>query len=274
MVNHAPSHASHADRLVPAGALQLLILQPTPFCNIDCDYCYLPNRDSKERMSDAVLRAALQRVFESGVGGKEFSVVWHAGEPLVVSPDYYRHAMDIIREKTPAGVTVRHSIQSNGMLLNDEWCELLKTYDVQIGISIDGPAPLHDARRKTRSGKGTFAAGLRGIQKLHEHGIEFHVITVLTSASIEYPDEMFEFYLDNGIHRVGFNVEEIEGGHAKSSLLAFDVDRRFRAFLRRFLDLVDEHKGVPWVRDVEATFEMIASGGTARGTNRTSRGPS
>jgi uncharacterized protein len=152
---------------------------------------------------------------------------------------------------------VSHSIQSNGMLLDDAWCEFLKVSHVQIGLSLDGPAALHDARRKTRSGKGTLAPALRGLAKLREHGVEFHVISVLTRAALAFPDELFEFYVDHGVKHVGFNVEEIEGGHHASSLLAKDVDRRYRAFLRRFFELVKRHGGPLSVRELSSAFEMI-----------------
>ncbi|HEX4516068.1 MAG TPA: cyclophane-forming radical SAM/SPASM peptide maturase GrrM/OscB [Polyangiaceae bacterium] len=235
-----------------------MILQPTPFCNIDCQYCYLPNRSSKERMSDEVIVAAMNRVAESGLVGREMTIVWHAGEPLVLSPEWYRHAIELIDARTPKGVEITFSIQTNAMLVDDAWCAFIRENPrIQIGVSVDGPAVLHDARRKTRSGKGTLAQALRGIAKLRENDIPFHAITVLTAASLEFPDELHEFYEDNGIVHVGFNVEEIEGGHTKSSLLAKDADRRYRAFMRRFLELVDEHGGRPVVREADMAFGMM-----------------
>src|SRR5438132_13119431 len=94
----APATESAGDRGAhfARGGLQLLILQPTPFCNIDCDYCYLPDRDSKARMSPEVLRAAIDRVFESGLAGEGFTVVWHAGEPLVLGTEWYDEAIAAI----------------------------------------------------------------------------------------------------------------------------------------------------------------------------------
>ena len=242
---------------LPRGALQLLILQPTPFCNIDCDYCYLPNRSSKERMTDEVLGAAIDRVLESGVVGNELTVVWHAGEPLVLGPEWYRHAIELIEKRMPDHVHVTHCIQTNAMLVDDAWCAFLREGKINIGVSVDGPAALHDTRRKTRSGKGTLAPALRGIARLRENNIPFHAITVLTHAALEFPDELHEFYEENGIGRVGFNVEEIEGGHRASSLLAYDAQRRYRAFMRRFLELVDEHHGNPVVREADMAFGML-----------------
>ncbi len=209
-------------------------------------------------MTDEVLAAAIDRAVQSGVVGKELTIVWHAGEPLVLPPDWYRHAMDILDARVPKGVDVTHSIQTNAMLLDDAWCEFVRERPrLQIGVSVDGPAVLHDARRKTRTGKGTLAQALRGIGKLNEYEIPFHAITVLTYASLEFPDELHEFYEENGIGRVGFNVEEIEGGHTKSSLLALDTQRKYRAFMRRFLELVDEHRGSPVVREADMAFGMI-----------------
>src|SRR5271157_4331855 len=78
------------------GPLDLLVLQPTPFCNIDCSYCYLPSRQSRERMSPAVLAAVFDRVFDSGLATRRFTVVWHAGEPLVLPVAYYERALEIV----------------------------------------------------------------------------------------------------------------------------------------------------------------------------------
>ncbi len=244
---------------LPAGALQLLILQPTPFCNIDCDYCYLPDRASTARMGMDVLGAALDRVFESGLAGERFTVVWHAGEPLVLGVPYYREALGVIAARTPPGVTVSHSFQTNAMLLDEAWCDFIEATGIQVGVSLDGPAPLHDSRRRTRSGRGTLAQALAGVGRLRERGIGFHCITVLTHAALGFPDELFEFYMDNGIRRVGLNVEEIEGRHGSSSLAGLDVDRRYRAFMRRFLALVQRYGNELEVRELSEVQQVAGA---------------
>ena len=81
----------------PARKLDLLVIQPTPFCNLDCDYCYLPNRQSKERIQPHVLRRLFERVFESDLVAEEFTVVWHAGEPFGLPIFFYHEAFEIIR---------------------------------------------------------------------------------------------------------------------------------------------------------------------------------
>ena len=138
-----------------AGPLELLVLQPTPFCNLDCSYCYLPDRDSKHRMSEATLNRVFQFVFSSGIVQQGFTVVWHAGEPMVLPVAYYERATEIAGAYNPGGLRVGHSFQTNGVLIDDAWCEFFKAHNVNVGVSVDGPAFLHDRNRKTRKGGGT-----------------------------------------------------------------------------------------------------------------------
>src|SRR5689334_4538676 len=85
----------------PALHTRLLVLQPTPFCNIACDYCYLPERDNSARMSAATARLAARRLAEDGLAGTSLTVVWHAGEPLAVPLRFYEDAIDAIAEELP-----------------------------------------------------------------------------------------------------------------------------------------------------------------------------
>lgn len=219
------------------GPLELLILQPTPFCNLDCDYCYLPNRTAKDRMPLALVDTIATRVAESGLLSDQVTVVWHAGEPLVLPVAYYESAVDALAARLPPSVSVRHAFQTNAILIQDDWCRFFGRPGITVGVSVDGPAPLHDVHRKTRSGKGTLEATVAGMDRLRERAIPFDVITVLTHDSLEYPDELFDFYLDHRIDRVGFNIEELEGENAASSLSSTDSVALFKRFLRRFLML-------------------------------------
>jgi uncharacterized protein len=219
------------------GPLELLVLQPTPFCNLNCSYCYLPDRQSTRRMSRDTLVRALEWVFASGLAREPFTLLWHAGEPLVVPVAFYEEAADLLDRHNRQGVPVTQSFQTNATLLTEEWCDFLLRRRIHLGVSVDGPAFLHDRRRRTRQGQGTLERVLRGIHLLHEKQVPFDVITVLTADSLDCPDELFDFYRANGIARVAFNVEEIEGPNTTSTLLAAGTDARFRRFLARFLDL-------------------------------------
>ena len=219
------------------GPLDLLVIQPTPFCNIDCSYCYLPDRQSKKQITRDVLEAIFERAFASGLVEHPFTVVWHAGEPCVLPPRFYKEAIAILERHNTLGVRVDHSFQTNGTLIDAEWCAFIKSHNVRIGVSVDGPAFLHDRFRRTRGGKGTHTRVIQGMELLRSEGIPFHVITVLTGASLDYPDELYEFYRQYGISSVGFNVEEIEGPHRHSSLEGSATYERVVRFFARFYDL-------------------------------------
>jgi uncharacterized protein len=219
------------------GPLDLLVLQPTPFCNINCSYCYLPDRLSRKRMPMDVLEKTMERVFASGLVQRELTMVWHAGEPFVVGTRFYKHALAVVARYNHQGVPIVHSFQTNGTLIDEEWCAFIKAHDLRIGVSVDGPEFLHDRCRRTYSGKGTFQRVMRGIGLLQKHEIPFHVISVLTRDSLLCPDELYDFYCENGIISVGFNVEEIEGPNQTSSLTGQDTYTLYTAFLQRFFDL-------------------------------------
>jgi uncharacterized protein len=127
-------------------------------------------------------------------------------------------------------------------------------------VSVDGPALLHDKRRKTRSGRGTLERVLKGMDTLHAQGIPFHVISVLTWDALEYPDEMYEFYVNHGVRQVGFNVEEQEGDHTASTLGREGVVDRYRRFLERFLARVEREPGRLQVRELDGAFNSMLGG--------------
>jgi uncharacterized protein len=219
------------------GPLELLVLQPTPFCNINCSYCYLPDRQSTKQMSPQTLEQTFAWVFSSGLVREPFVLLWHAGEPLVVPPSFYEQAIAILERYNLSKVGIYHSLQTNATLIDSDWCRLFVKHDMHPGVSVDGPEFLHDRHRRTRQGKGTLDRVLRGIRLLQEHEVPFYVITVLTADSLLYPDELFDFYQDQQIRSVAFNVEEIEGPHKTSSLLGVEMRERFRRFFSRFMDL-------------------------------------
>jgi uncharacterized protein len=221
----------------PPGPLELLVLQPTPFCNINCSYCYLPDRQSTRQMSAQTLEQTFAWVFSSGLVREPFTLLWHAGEPLVVPRAFYLSAIELLERYNTPPVAIHHALQTNATLIDDEWCRFFIEHDVHPGVSVDGPAFLHDRHRRTRSGKGTLDRVLRGIRLLREHGVPFYVISVLTAESLLYPDELFDFYQEHQVPTVAFNVEEIEGPHTTSSLLGVEMRERFRRFFNRFMDL-------------------------------------
>lgn len=220
-----PSPASLAHQM------RLLVLQSTPFCNIHCDYCYLPARDDRRRMPFEIVEAAVAFVFESALPAPDAAIAWHAGEPLVLPTAWYREAFRRAAAASPKGAALPHAMQTNGLLINDTWCDLFLEHRVRLGVSVDGPAFLHDARRRTRSGTGTQARVMKGIETLQRRGVPFHVITVVTERTLDAARELLAFYRSAGISDIGFNIEEVEGVNVISSLEKEGSDARFRDFL-------------------------------------------
>jgi len=243
------------------GPIRLVILQATPFCNINCDYCYLPNRQLKVQIPLDLIGPAFEKIFTSRFLGKRFTVCWHAGEPLTLPISFYEAAFEKIQVADHQFNThkcrVSHFFQTNGTLLNSRWCDLIKKHNVKVGVSLDGPAFIHDAHRKTRQGTGTHASVMRGISVLQANDINLRAIAVLTQHSLDYPDEIFHFFIENGISRVGFNVEEVEGINQSSSLEEEGTETRYRAFMSRFWQLVKESKGALQVREFERICGLI-----------------
>ncbi|HWT98070.1 MAG TPA: radical SAM protein, partial [Terriglobales bacterium] len=254
----------------------LLIIQGTPFCNIDCSYCYLPNRDDRRRISLDLLHCLVDRLIEfidtappklrdhvlrpHPAAPQEINVVWHAGEPMTLPVSFYEAAFSAFVPLAARGITISHGFQTNGTLISDRWIEFILKSDVKIGVSIDGPRDLHDRHRRYRNGRGSFDPCLAGIQRLQAAAIPFHVITVLAEPSLHEPDRLFDFYCDHGLSNVGFNIEEIEGDNRTSSLAGNHVPALYRAFLRRFLQL-NAAAGFPVrLREAEQMAALIIAG--------------
>lgn len=247
---------------IPPGAttpLSLLMVQGTPFCNIDCKYCYLPDRNDKRSFDVALLEQLLPKLDRAGLIGEQLSIVWHAGEPLVLSPDYYRDAFERVRRAIGPSCRVEHHFQTNALLINDRFCDLIEEYGVHVGVSIDGPEHLHDRNRVTRGGKGTHARAMEGIRHLQRRGINLSAICVLTRDSLSRPDEIYEFFVGAGIRNVGFNVEEVEGDHRRSTLGSAAVYEDYKAFMRRTLERVRADKFRLELRDVKPAGVLLNS---------------
>jgi uncharacterized protein len=235
----------------------MVVVQPTAFCNIDCSYCYLPNRNDKHVMAHSTVTRLFSELFASGWAAPQITVIWHAGEPLTAPPSFYRVAFAAIERLRPSSVAVVHSFQTNGMLLNKEWCDLIREWRVSVGVSIDGPRELHDANRKTRSGAGTFDRTIRGIRLLRAERLPFHVISVLSSQSLDMADELLDFYISEGIDHVCFNVDESEGSHVSELFADRDPKSRYAAFLRRFWQQARASGRIQFVREVDQAIQRI-----------------
>ncbi|MBD2598006.1 GRRM system radical SAM/SPASM domain protein [Nostoc spongiaeforme FACHB-130] len=246
------------------GSVELVVIQPTPFCNLDCDYCYLPNRQSQAQMSLDLIEPIFKNLFASQLIEQEFTVVWHAGEPLSIPISFYNAAFQTINQLNQDcnqnRCTIHQAIQTNGTLINQAWCDLFKSSQVQIGISLDGLDFIHDAHRKTRKGLGTHASTMRGISLLKANNIDFHVITVLTQDSLDYPEEMFNLFMEHDIRNIGFNIDEKIGCHHSSSFKGLDIEKRYYYFIKHFYELIKNENWYLKIREFEGIRNKICYG--------------
>jgi uncharacterized protein len=237
--------------------MDTVVVQPTPFCNINCSYCYLPQRDVTTVMEQSTIAALFKKIFATSWTRAGLTVIWHAGEPLVVPVSFYETAFAAIEALRPTALQIRHSIQTNGMLLTPQWCDLFKKWNVGVGVSIDGPKHLHDAHRVTRTGRGTFDKTLAGIRLLQQENVPFHVISVLSREGLNAPQEMLDFYLAENIDNICFNVEESEGDHVSGLFAGDDAQDAFKRFLREFWQLSRRSGKIRFIREVDGMLPRV-----------------
>ncbi len=204
-----------------------------------------------------VIEKSVERLIESDLIKEKFTVVFHAGEPMILGTTYYQETVELIQRVLPTDLKAEIAFQTNGILIDDEWCKFFKRHSVNVGISVDGPAFIHDRCRVSRNGKGSFTQVQEGIEKLRHHGIPFHTISVLTDFSLDHPVELFEYFYHNEIYRCGFNVEEVESVNTGSSLDISSAEMRMHDFLDIF-SKQNAQNGFPlYVRELENAKSII-----------------
>jgi len=169
-------------------------------CNLACSYCFFLDKEllypnSKFRMTEETLEAYIQQLIAAH-RSNQVTVAWQGGEPTLMGVDFYRKAIKFQKQYARPGMTFENTMQTNGTLLNDEWCEFLKENNYLIGISIDGPRHLHDAHRVDKGGAPTFDRVMRGLRLLQKHGVEYNVLTTINRVNADYPREVYHFLRD------------------------------------------------------------------------------
>ncbi|APU17333.1 MULTISPECIES: cyclophane-forming radical SAM peptide maturase AmcB [Actinoalloteichus] len=185
-----------------------VVLQPETLCNLDCSYCYLPFRKSRNTMSLAVAQAVAESI-RSWTAQTKVDVCWHGGEPLAAGREKLGQLMDCF-----SGLDVQHEIQTNATLVNDAWCEFFTERRVRVGVSIDGHS-VDDANRIDRRGLPAHDRIAKGIQILREHGHTISGIAVVSNPTPQRAQRLIRFAEENGISTLGVNIEEQEGVNIK-----------------------------------------------------------
>lgn len=232
--------------------LHLAVIQPTPFCNIDCRYCYLPDRSVPKRMTLETCEKAFDFLFSdpSRLAGR-VAIAWHAGEPLTVPIEFYERAFALEPRYFQGQASYDNWFQTNGTLVNQEWCDFIRRRNVRIGLSLDGPERFHDLKRVDRAGKGTFRRAVHAAELFAANGINYDIISVLSDSMLEYPDEIWSFFRDLGVKALAFSLEETKGVHLDSSFRDHASLQRVSRFFTRMLELRDRDNSRMHIREVD-----------------------
>ncbi|HLL37333.1 MAG TPA: cyclophane-forming radical SAM peptide maturase AmcB [Streptomyces sp.] len=187
------------------------LVQPTPLCNLDCGYCYLPSRGLARVMSHEVADAVADTV-DAWSEQHPVTVLWHGGEPLTVGVPGLRGLLD----RFPEGraYPVGHAVQTNASLIDEEWCRLFTERRIKVSVSVDGPGP--GSARRDRGGRDATDRALRGIGLLKEHGIAFGAIAVVADPSARKAAELHEWFAALGCRVLGVNLVERKGVNTRS----------------------------------------------------------
>ncbi|HCO96684.1 MAG TPA: anaerobic sulfatase maturase [Phycisphaerales bacterium] len=217
----------------------LLIKPSGSDCNIDCKYCFYKRRapevgQGRQRMSDEVLERLVKDYMELRFPLAGFA--WQGGEPTLMGLDFYKKVVELQKKYGVSGQEVGNSLQTNAILLNDEWCRFLHENKVLVGISIDGPKEFHDYYRLDHSGAGTFDKVMRAIENCKQYDVEYNTLTLLNDRNAEHPDEVFDFLVGLGVKFVQFipcvEVDPVTGEIADFSI----TPKQYGEFLCRLFD--------------------------------------
>jgi len=235
-------------------------------CNLRCDYCFFLKKDrlypgSDFRMSDGVHEAYVRQLLEAH-NVPQVTVAWQGGEPTLMGQDFFRRSLELQNKYAKPGTRIENAFQTNGILLNHEWCRFFRENNFLIGLSLDGPGELHDLYRKDRGGHGTFDRVVNAARLLKEHKVEFNILCTVNRKNADHPLKVYHFFRDQlgaeYIQFVPIVERDNESGFQEGSVV---TDRSVKPdqWGRFLVGIFDE-----WVRrDVGRTFVLNFDGALA-----------
>ncbi len=235
-------------------------------CNLHCDYCFFLKKEklypgSSFRMSDEVHEAYIRQLLEAHQV-PQVTVAWQGGEPTLMGLDFFRRSVELQKKYQKPGTRIENTFQTNGILLNDEWCQFFHQNSFLIGLSLDGPQKLHDLYRKDRGGQGTFERVLKAARLLQQNRVEFNILCTVNSKNADHPLRVYRFFRDELAARyiqfIPIVERDNETGYQEGSEVT-DRSLRPEQFGRFLIQIFDE-----WVKkDVGSTFVLNFDGALA-----------
>ncbi len=202
---------SPAPKTPKARPFHILTKPVGAICNLKCSYCFYLEKEALYpqkrthrdfRMSDTVLENYV-RQYIAQQNTPEIHFAWQGGEPTLMGLDFFRRVVALQRQYK-GGKTIHNALQTNGILLTDEWCAFLREHEFLVGLSIDGPADLHDCYRKDNAGRPTHARTMRAWKRLKAHDVEVNTLTAVHRRNAARALEVYEFLKANGSHVMQF----------------------------------------------------------------------
>lgn len=178
-------------------------------CNLSCRYCFFLEKERlypgvRTRMDEEVLRAYISQYIEAQQV-PEVTIAWQGGEPTLMGLDFFRRSVEIADECAPRGTSVSYTMQTNGTLLDEEWCDFLRDSRFLVGLSLDGPREMHDAYRRDRQGRPTFDKVVKAACLLQERGVDVNILCAVNAANAGHPLEVYRFFRDEmGVEWIQF----------------------------------------------------------------------
>jgi len=174
------------------------IVEATTNCNLNCSYCYVSDKTSA-LMNERILEEVIRTAFEHNGKERITKFIWHGGEPLLAGLDFYKKVVEIQKPFLNTGYRIANALQTNALLLTDEWIDFFIENEFGVGSSLDGIKEIHDQMRVDKGGHGTFKRAIRNIKHAIDRGLHVGAICVLTRKNVEYVTDMYHFFKHEGI---------------------------------------------------------------------------
>ncbi len=227
----------------------VLIKPAGPDCNMSCRYCFYLEKSGLfpetkiHRMSDKVLEETIKQVLAQGE--KAVSFGWQGGEPTLMGLPFFKKAV-ALQQEYGRGHSVGNGLQTNGLLVDEEWAEFLAEYKFLVGLSLDGPEHVHNRNRLLRNGKGSWSRVVDKARLLLDKGAAVNALTVVNDFSVEYPEEIYEFHKSLGLNYMQFIpcLEPDPSDPLRTASFSAPAEKYGR-FLCRLFDLwLDDFEGM------------------------------
>ncbi len=182
--------------------ISVLIKPASSQCNLSCGYCFYCDEAEKRAqrsygfMSDATVKNVIRRTLLRADGVAAYA--FQGGEPTLAGLDFFRRVVELEQQYNKNDIPVENSLQTNGLLLDEDWCRFLANEQFLVGLSVDGSAEIHDAVRRTPSGEGTFARVCRAAEMMDAFDVEYNILTVVTPRVAKEIRAIYDLYRERG----------------------------------------------------------------------------